>query len=333
MATVLLCALVGITLWIVGEVLLLIFTGLLLALFLINFSRIVQHRTGLNYHWSLACVVGTLTIALGLLAAFFAARLATEATGLFHTVQTQWQDLSAQINQYPWAPKLDSAPSLSSLQNIKGDWVSRIAGWFSSTFGLFSSLILIVFIGIFTAVDPELYHRGSMRLVPLRRRNRAGDVFDETSHKLWWWILGQLFSMSVVGVATGIGLWLLGIPFAATLGLLSGLLTFIPNFGPILSAIPAIILGLSHGPMQALYVALLYMAVQAVESNLLTPLIQQRNVKLPPVLNVSFQVLLGILFGVPGLIVAAPLAVVSMIVMQRFYVEDYLGDSLAQDEG
>jgi predicted PurR-regulated permease PerM len=133
--------------------------------------------------------------------------------------------------------------------------------------------------------------------------------------------------MSVVRIATGIGLWLLGIPFAATLGLLSGLLTFIPNFGPILSAVPAILLGLSHGTSQALYVAVLYLAIQAVESNLLTPLIQQRNVKLPPVLNVGFQVLLGVLFGVPGIIVAAPLAVVAMVMVKRFYVEDYLGDT------
>ncbi len=138
--------------------------------------------------------------------------------------------------------------------------------------------------------------------------------------------------MSVVGIATSIGLWSLGIPFAATLGLLSGILTFIPNFGPILAAVPAILLGLSHGPMSALYVTLLYVGIQAVESNLLTPLIQQRNVKLPPVLNVGFQVLLGVLFGVPGLIVAAPLAVVAMVCTRRFYVEDYLGDPLSPSE-
>ncbi len=332
MAFTLLTLLVGITLWVAGDVLLLIFTGLLLALLLVNLSRIVQHKTNLSYLWSLAIVVGTLAIALGLLIALFATRIAGEATGLFETVQSKWQELSAKVQNYPWAPKLDGPPSLSSLQNIKGEWVSRIAGWFSSTFGMLSSLILIVFIGIFTAADPDLYRRGLLRLVPIPRRVRVGDVLDETSHKLWWWILGQLFSMSVVGIATGIGLWLLGIPFAATLGLLSGILTFIPNFGPILAAIPAILLGLSHGPMSALYVTLLYIGIQAVESNLLTPLIQQRNVKLPPVLNIGFQVLLGVLFGVPGLIVAAPLAVVAMISTQRFYVEDYLGDALSSGE-
>ncbi len=327
----LLTLLVGVILWGAGDVLLLIFTGLLFALLLVNLSRVVQHKTNLSYLWSLAIVVGILAIALGMLTALFATRLASEATGLFETVQSKWQELSAQVQKYPWAPKLDGAP-LSSLQNIKGDWISRIAGWFTSTFGMLSSLFLIVFIGIFTAADPNLYRQGSLRLVPIRWRPRVNEVLDETSHKLWWWILGQLFSMSVVGIATGIGLWLLGIPFAATLGLLSGILTFIPNFGPILAAVPAILLGLSHGPMSALYVTLLYIGIQAVESNLLTPLIQQRNVQLPPVLNVGFQVLLGVLFGVPGLIVAAPLAVVAMVSSQRFYVEDYLGDALSPSE-
>ncbi len=262
MAFTLVTLLVGLTLWVAGDVLLLIFTGLLFALLLVKLSQLVQHKTNLSYLWSQAIVVGALAIALGLLTALFATRLASEATGLFETVQSKWQELSAQVKKYPWAPKLDSVPSLSSLQNIKGEWVSSIAGWFTSTFGMLSSLLLIVFIGIFTAADPDLYRQGLLRLVPIRWRTRVNEVLDETSHKLWWWILGQLFSMSVVGIATGIGLWLLGIPFAATLGLLSGLLTFIPNFGPILAAVPAILLGLSHGPMSALYVALLYIGIQ-----------------------------------------------------------------------
>ncbi len=119
--------------------LLLIFTGLLFALLLVNLSRVVQHKTNLSYLWSLAIVVGILAIALGMLTALFATRLASEATGLFETVQSKWQELSAQVQKYPWAPKLDGAP-LSSLQNIKGDWISRIAGWFTSTFGMLSSL-------------------------------------------------------------------------------------------------------------------------------------------------------------------------------------------------
>ncbi len=325
--------LLGAILWVAGDVFLLIFTGILLGLFLINMSHLVQSSIGLSHRWALTLVIATLAIALIALMALFATRLASEASGLFETVQSKWQDLSARLQEYPWMPTLKGDQSLTSIKSLNGDLVSRIAGWFTSTFGLLSSLLLVAFVGIFTAADPGLYQRGLLRLFPIDRRERLGDVLDETSHKLWWWILGQLFSMSVVGIATGIGLWLLGIPFAATLGLLSGLLTFIPNFGPILSAVPGILLGLSHGPLHALYVALLYIGIQAIESNLLTPLIQQRNLKLPPVLNVAFQVLLGVLFGVPGLIVAAPLAVVAMIVVQRLYVEDYLGDSSASDEG
>ncbi len=276
-----------------------------------------ERKTKFSYLWSLAIVVGALATALGLLTTLFATRFASEATGLFETVQSKWQDLSAQVQKYPWAPKLDGPSSLSSLQNIKGDWVSK------SPAGSLRHLECSVphsdhLHWNLHGSRPRTLPPRCTALVPIRWRARVNEVSDETSHKLWWWILGQLFSMSVVGIATSIGLWSLGIPFAATLGLLSGILTFIPNFGPILAAVPAILLGLSHGPMSALYVTLLYVGIQAVESNLLTPLIQQRNVKLPPVLNVGFQVLLGVLFGVPGLIVAAPLAVVAMVCTRRF---------------
>jgi predicted PurR-regulated permease PerM len=333
LAIVAACFLAGSILWIAGDVLLLIFSGLLLATLLVNLSKFVESKTQFGYKWALAGVSGLLALVFCLVVALFAFRLAGEAEGLYQTVQSKWQEASAQLQQYQWVPTLDNDQPLTSIQDIqRGEWFSRIAGWFTSTFGIFSGFILILFIGIFTAVNPDLYRRGLLHLIPHGRRARVAEVFDETADKLWWWMLGQLMSMTAVGIAIGIGLWLLGIPFAATLGLLSGLLTFIPNFGPILSAIPAILLGFNEGILPALYVTLLYTGVQAAESNLLTPLVQQRNVKLPPVLNIGFQVLLGVLFGLPGLILAAPLAVVAMILTKRLYVEDCLGDQLGSDE-
>lgn len=327
--------LIGAIFWVAGDVLLLIFTGLLFAILLTNLSWWVQRLTKLSYSWSLGIVLCALLAVSVVVVGLFATRIATEADQLFKSLQSTWQSVAERLRQDSWLSQFANLNPMEELKNIKPQFVNRIAGIFSSTLGVFSSVILILFVGIFTAADPELYRRGLLHMVPRNRRQRTKDVFNETGHKLWWWTLGQLFSMSVVGVATGIGLWLLGIPFAATLGLLSGLLTFIPNFGPIISAIPAILLASSDGIMQAVYVVALYVGVQAAESNLLTPLIQQRNVKLPPVVNVGMQILMGVLFGVAGLIVAAPLAVIGMVLTQRFYVEDYLGDDLKEsnDDG
>jgi predicted PurR-regulated permease PerM len=131
--------------------------------------------------------------------------------------------------------------------------------------------------------------------------------------------------MAVVGVATGIGLWLLGIPLAFILALIAGLLTFIPNIGPILSAVPAVLLGLVQGPQTALWVVLLYAGVQMVESWALAPYVDRKTVYLPPGLTIFAQLLLALVGGVLGLTVATPLTAAIVVVVTMLYVQDVLG--------
>jgi predicted PurR-regulated permease PerM len=118
----------------------------------------------------------------------------------------------------------------------------------------------------------------------------------------------------------------LGVPLALTLGLLAGLLSFIPNFGPILSAFPAILLAFIESPMLALYTAALYILVQLIESNIVTPLIEKETVELPPALTIMFQLALAVLVGGLGLVLATPLLAVIMVLVQLVYIEDVLGD-------
>lgn len=310
------------------NVFLLIFMGILAGIFLRDLSTFLSRRWPLSYGWSLATVLLVLVLLVVGFGWLLGARIASEADNLIHGLRSAWDDLKQQVSQYDWWQQLASQPRIDYLGQVQGDWVARITGVFASTFGAFSSGLLIVFVAIFTAADPGLYRRGLLHMIPLDSRRRARDLLDELHYNLRWWIIGRLFSMTVIGVGTGLGLWLLGIKFSVTLGILAGVLTFIPNFGPILSSIPAILLGLSDGLLTGFYVVLVYVAVQAVESNLLTPLIEQRNVGLPPVLSVAVQVLLGVLVGVIGLTMAAPLALVGMILVKRLYVEDTLGDSL-----
>jgi predicted PurR-regulated permease PerM len=132
--------------------------------------------------------------------------------------------------------------------------------------------------------------------------------------------------MSLVGILTALGLWLLGVPLALILGLIAALLEFVPYIGTILSAVPAILLALLQGPMQALWVVLLYFVIQSIESYLLTPLVQQRVVSLPPALVLAAQVLMGVLFGAWGIILATPLTAALLVLVQMLYIEDILGD-------
>jgi predicted PurR-regulated permease PerM len=131
-------------------------------------------------------------------------------------------------------------------------------------------------------------------------------------------------AMTVVGVLTWLGLWLIGVPLAVVLGLIAALLAFIPNIGPIIAAVPAVLLALSEGPTTALLVVGVYVAVQSLESYVITPLIQQEQVSLPPALIISMQLLMGVLFGILGLALATPMAALGLTLIREAYVKLYL---------
>jgi predicted PurR-regulated permease PerM len=146
----------------------------------------------------------------------------------------------------------------------------------------------------------------------------------ESERALRLWLKGQAIAMVVVGLLTGLGLWALGMPSALTLGLLAGVLEFIPFAGPIIAAVPAILLALAVSPELALWVTLLYVAIQQFEGNLLTPLVQQYAVDLPGAVLLFSLIGFGTLFGTLGVILAAPLAVVTMVLVKRLYVIETL---------
>ncbi len=165
-------------------------------------------------------------------------------------------------------------------------------------------------------------------MFPLDKRTRVRQILVAVGDTLSWWLVGKVGSMLFIGVLTWIGLSILGVPLALTLGLIAGLLSFVPNFGPILSALPAILLAFvpPGSPMTALYVLLLFVGVQLLESNLVTPMIERRTVEIPPALTIVFQLALAVLVGGLGLVLATPLLAVLIVVIQMVYVEDILGD-------
>ena len=150
-------------------------------------------------------------------------------------------------------------------------------------------------------------------------------MLRQLGRTLQGWLLAQLGSMTVIGMLTALGLWLLGVQLAVVLGVIAALLTFIPNLGPILAAVPALLLAFAEGPTQVLWVAALYVGVQVIEGNVTTPLIQQRTISLPPALILAAQLLMASLFGLLGLALATPLAAVGITLTQSLYVYGYLG--------
>ena len=182
---------------------------------------------------------------------------------------------------------------------------------------------------MFAAYEPDLYRTGLVKLVPIDRRKRAEEVLDELNSALSLWLLGRFLSMAIVGVATAVAMWLLGIPLPISLGALVALRTFIPSVGPLLAAVPQMLLAINVGTETVFYVLLFNIMLQIIESYLITPLVQRRKVALPPILTIAAQLVMGVLVGIIGVMMAAPLVVAAMVLVQMLYVEDRLGDKAA----
>jgi predicted PurR-regulated permease PerM len=202
--------------------------------------------------------------------------------------------------------------------------VKRLAGFAGITFGALGSAALMLVMGIYLAASPALYRKGVVRLVPPALRARAANALEASGKALSRWLLGQSVSMLFVGSATAFGLWLLDVPLAFAVGVINGLLAFIPFFGAIAGGVLAVLLGFMQGPQTALYVFFIAVAIQQVEGQLLMPLVQRWAVDLPPVLGLAAAVLFGVLFGLMGVLLATPMMVVLIVLAQNLYIEGAL---------
>ena len=188
--------------------------------------------------------------------------------------------------------------------------------------------MLVLFLSIYIGAEPDLYRRGIIHLFPHRLRDRVGDVLTEMAIVLRKWLVTQLIAMAVIGSVTTIILLVLRVKAAVALGLIAGLLEFVPTVGPILSAVPAIAMGFVDSPEKALYVTIAYVGVQFLENHLLIPLLMKEGMDLPPALTIVAQTLMALLFGFIGLLVAVPLLAAIMVAVKMLYVEDVVGDPI-----
>ena len=203
-----------------------------------------------------------------------------------------------------------------------------------STVEVFAAILIMLFLSIYIGAEPNTYRAGLMHLFPQRARGRAGEVLGAMAVSLRKWLVTQLIAMLVMAVVTTIVLLALKVKAAFALGLIAGLLEFIPTVGPIISAIPAIGMGFLDSPQKALIVVAVYILIHFLESHILIPLLMRGGVNLPPALTVVTQALMALLFGFIGLMVAVPVLAAVIVPIKMLYVEDVIGDPMAVlDEG
>ncbi|MBW3599819.1 MAG: AI-2E family transporter [Planctomycetes bacterium] len=320
LALALILAVVGVLVPVVSVVLL-IFAGVLFGIFLNGLSAWLSRHTPLRYSWALFLWV-TVIVAFAAAGCYFmGSHVAQRAVSLAGELRSAWQDLMTRMEQYEWLPPP------SRLETMFRDAIaSQVSQTVQYTLWAVTGVVVIFFVGLYVAYDPELYQSGLVKLVPQSRRERAAEVLQKLRATLGRWIIGRLLSMCIIGVATAIGLALMGVPLPITLGVLAAILTFIPNLGPVLAAVPQALLAFQVSSSMAVYVIIFNIVLQGVESYILTPIIQRYEVTLPPALTITVQLIFGVAIGVIGVMMAAPLTAAAMVVVQMLYIRDRLHD-------
>lgn len=319
-------AAVMLSIWLIGDVIMVVFASALFAVILHGLARGLKRWTNLPYGAALAIVcvlMVTLIVGIGWSSG---SDIVAQAAKLRDALTTQVYALRDRLAAWPQGQVLlnylpaslgghgGGASGSGGLMSLGSRIAGSMTGFLGSAFGVLGTLAVVVIAGLYFAASPTLYANGILRLVPRHWRGRGQEVMLVAADTLWAWVAGQALDMAVVGILSGMGLWIIGVPLAVSLGFLAALCNFIPYIGAILGAVPALLLALSLGLRETAMVAALYAVVQFFEGNVMAPLIQRKAVQMPPGLTVLSQTFFGGIFGAPGLILASPLTAMLLAV-------------------
>ncbi|MDM4018659.1 AI-2E family transporter [Roseiconus lacunae] len=359
---ILFTAIIATSLLLAYEVFLVLFLGLIFGVFLTHLRKALARATPLSETWSLGIVVAALLVLMGIGVLIFFVQAQSQMDRMADTLEKGASRLLETVDDYPTVKSMvkstpilnefvkgqransgntesnpkanrDSASEQTNTSSMSNGWSSpienaaRAAGQvFQTTLGFVVNALLIFFVGIFIASSPSIYHRGFVRLFPVHKRERVSEIVSATVETLWRWTLGRLATMAITGFGAFLLLTVLGIPMATTIGLLTAILTFVPNIGAVVAFGLSLLVALPEGTTPAILVSVGYVGLQLLESYVITPLIQQKQVAMPPALLISFQAFLGVALGFLGAVVASPLLAAGSTIVKMAYIEDVLED-------
>ncbi|MCA9914918.1 MAG: AI-2E family transporter, partial [Anaerolineae bacterium] len=341
-----------VALWQVHNTLLLVFTSIVLVVlftmptrFLVRLGFPRTPAVLVSLVGFVVILVALMLLALPSLLQQFTTLTTTIPEGVNQIVQ-QWEDIQNDTtgtlkDQYPFIAslqlflkdtfQLDSLDALfAELTRQLGGAIGQLSGSVipvvSGVADILLGLVIVIIVTLYLLADPYGYEQGVIKQFPVTYRHRVRHIIDRIDFTLRIWLQGQLLLMLIVGIVSGIGMALLGIKQAAAVGVLAGVFSFVPNFGPIAALIPSLAVGLVQTPDKVLWIVLIIYGTSALQSQIIAPLIFQESLKIPPVLVLVGQVFAAIFFGVLGLMMAVPLTAITIILVQEVYVKDILGD-------
>ncbi len=312
--------------WRIVNALLLAFVGVLLAMVFRGLAGLISRNTPISIGWAMVIVAGALILLITLFVWFAGPPINEQLGQLAKTLPGSLKQVEDLLSRYVIGQYLlDYVRGAKPAGGGGTSLISGVTGIAAKLYEVIADIILVIVSAVYFSVNPESYRRGILLLVPRNRTARVAEVLDHTGRTLQYWLLGQLVLMVSVGALAALGLWLVGVPLAFVLGIISGLLEFVPVIGPLAGAIPGVLIALTGGWVKALYAVLVYVAVQQLENHLFVPLVQRTTVDVPPALVVLAVVAFGYVFGLLGVFVATPLTAVALVWIKMFYVQDVLG--------
>ncbi len=330
--------------WYFASTLFLIFAGMLLGVALNAMTQLLGRVTSLPHSLRLAAICLLLAALLSGVIFLGGSTIAQQATVLSGTIKSQVVNVKAFLEKYgvdtsylelgnltapPTGPADTVAapatphnlPSAGTIASSGGAILSQTWKIVLGTVGAVGNFFIVLFLGLCFAAQPGVYRAGLIYMAPARRRANVAAVVDRIGDTLERWLMAQLVTMFAVFFITWIGLALLGIPSSFILGVQAGLLTFIPTVGALIGGLIVVLASLASGWVAALSALILFLGIHALESYILTPMLQRQALEIPPATLFAFQILLGVVFGVWGLALALPLMAVVKVVID-FMHED-----------
>jgi predicted PurR-regulated permease PerM len=307
--------------WALSGVLLLAFAAVLVAVILRAAADLLARHCRVPKRWSLA-VAGLIVLAMVVaVLVLFGAQMRVQIAGVSERLPAALNGVARELGLGDVVGQMTEKLDLGT----GGAVVARLAGIGATVLGALGDFLLVVIAGAFIAADPTVYRDGLVKLFPPSQHERIRSSLDATGEALKLWLVAQLMAMTFVGVSVALGLWLIGVPSPFALGLIAGLLDFVPFIGPFLGALPAVLIAASVDSSTVLWTVLLFIVIQQIEGNVVFPLAEHRTVSLPPALGLFAIVAAGVLFGPLGLMLGFPLAVVAFVLVKKLYVRETLG--------
>jgi predicted PurR-regulated permease PerM len=312
-----------------AHVLMLVFAGILFSVFLSGIAEFFERKIKLPRGISITVSIIVIFSIPFLLIWIAGSSIADQAVKLTEFIEKAIQYNKEWLSQHEWGRRiLSGASQPQQVIPIGSDILSSITGVFSSFFGALANFLIVFLLGIYFSNSPNVYINNIIKLFPKHRRPRIRNVVLELGQALQKWLIGRFASMLIIGVLVASTFWIIGLPLAGILGIIAAIVSFVPYVGPILGSIPAILVAIAEDPIMVVYVIIVYIIVQSLEGYVITPIIQMKAVSMPPALLITMQIIMGVLIGPVGVLLATPVAVTIIVIIQMLYIEDVLNDSV-----